>query len=121
MLSVSFRPTKSLGSIKADPGQIEQILMNLVVNARDAMPRGGNIVIETANVELDEHYVSEHPGSQTGQHVVLAISDTGCGIDENIKSKIFEPFFTTKSIGQGTGLGLFTVRNRNPEQRQHMR
>jgi len=108
-VSVSFRAANSIGSIQADPGQIEQILMNLVVNARDAMPHGGNIVIETANVELDEHYVSEHPGSQTGQHVVLAISDTGCGIDENIKSKIFEPFFTTKSIGQGTGLGLFTV------------
>jgi CheY-like chemotaxis protein len=108
-VSVSFQPTTPIGSIKADPGQIEQILMNLVVNARDAMPHGGKITIETAHAELDEHYVSQHPGSQTGRHVVLAISDTGCGINESIKSKIFEPFFTTKSIGQGTGLGLSTV------------
>jgi two-component system cell cycle sensor histidine kinase/response regulator CckA len=108
-VSVSFRPTIPIGSIKADPGQIEQILMNLVVNARDAMPSGGTIIIKTAHAELDEHYVSQHPGSQTGLHVVLAISDTGCGIDENIKPRIFEPFFTTKNIGQGTGLGLSTV------------
>jgi two-component system cell cycle sensor histidine kinase/response regulator CckA len=108
-ISVSFRPTTPLGSIKADPGQIEQILMNLVVNARDAMQRGGEIIVETGHAELDEHYVSEHPGSQAGLHVVLVISDTGCGIEESIKSKIFEPFFTTKGIGQGTGLGLSTV------------
>jgi two-component system cell cycle sensor histidine kinase/response regulator CckA len=108
-ISVSFRPTKPLGSIKADPGQIEQILMNLVVNARDAMPCGGEITVETAHAELDEHYVAEHPGSQPGQHVLLAISDNGCGIEEGIKSKIFEPFFTTKGVGQGTGLGLSTV------------
>jgi len=108
-ISVSFQPTKPLGSIKADPGQIEQILMNLVVNARDAMPRGGEILVETAHAELDEQYASEHTGSQPGRHVVLAVSDTGCGIDERIKSKIFEPFFTTKGIGQGTGLGLSTV------------
>jgi PAS domain S-box-containing protein len=108
-VSVSFRPTTPIGSIKADPGQIEQILMNLVVNSRDAMPRGGEISIETAHAELDEKYASEHAGSQTGRHVVLAVSDTGCGLDERIKSKIFEPFFTTKCIGQGTGLGLSTV------------
>jgi two-component system cell cycle sensor histidine kinase/response regulator CckA len=108
-ISVSFRLTTSLGSIKADPGQIEQILMNLVVNARDAMPHGGEIIVETAHAELDEQHVSEHAGSQAGQHVVLSISDTGCGIEESIKSKIFEPFFTTKGIGQGTGLGLSTV------------
>jgi two-component system, cell cycle sensor histidine kinase and response regulator CckA len=108
-ISVTLRPTTPLGSIKADPGQIEQILMNLVVNARDAMPHGGEIIVETAHADLDEQYVSEHPGSQTGRHVVLAIRDTGCGIDESIRSKIFEPFFTTKGIGQGTGLGLSTV------------
>jgi two-component system cell cycle sensor histidine kinase/response regulator CckA len=108
-ISVSFRPTTPLGSIKADPGQIEQILMNLVVNARDAMSLGGEIIIETAHAELDEHYVFEHAGSQAGLYVVLVISDTGCGIEDNIKSKIFEPFFTTKGIGQGTGLGLSTV------------
>ena len=108
-ISVSFRPTRPLGTIEADPGQIEQILMNLVVNARDAMPHGGEIIVATAHAELDEQYVSEHAGSQGGRHVVLAISDTGCGIEESIKSKIFEPFFTTKGIGQGTGLGLSTV------------
>ncbi len=108
-ISVTFRPTTSIGSVKADPGQIEQLLMNLVVNSRDAMPRGGEIIIETAHADLDEHYVAEHPGSQIGRHVILAVSDNGCGIEETIKSKIFEPFFTTKGIGQGTGLGLSTV------------
>jgi len=108
-ISVSFHPTTPLGSIKADACQIEQLLMNLVVNARDAMPRGGTIIIETAHAQLDEHYVSEHAGSHAGRQVVLAISDNGCGMDESIKSKIFEPFFTTKGIGQGTGLGLSTV------------
>jgi PAS domain S-box-containing protein len=108
-ISVSFHPSTPIGSIKADPSQIEQILMNLVVNARDAMPRGGEIIIETGHAELDEHYVSEHAGSQTGRQVFLAVSDNGCGIEEGIKSKIFEPFFTTKGIGQGTGLGLSTV------------
>ncbi len=108
-VAMSFRPAVPIGSINADPGQIEQILMNLVVNARDAMPGGGEIVIETGHAELDQYYVSQHPGSHSGQHVVLAVSDTGCGMDENIKSKIFEPFFTTKGVGQGTGLGLSTV------------
>ncbi len=108
-IAIEFRPTTSIGSIKADPGQIEQILINLIVNARDAMPTGGRIIIETAQSELDEHYVSQHPGSRVGQYVVLVVSDTGCGMDENIKSQIFEPFFTTKGVGQGTGLGLSTV------------
>jgi two-component system cell cycle sensor histidine kinase/response regulator CckA len=108
-IDLEFRPMSPIGSIKADPGQVEQILMNLVVNARDAMPTGGRIIIEATNGELDEHYVLLHPGSRVGQYVVLAISDTGCGMDENTKSKIFEPFFTTKPAGQGTGLGLATV------------
>jgi two-component system, cell cycle sensor histidine kinase and response regulator CckA len=108
-VSLSFRPTLPIGSIKADPGQIEQILMNLVVNARDAMPSGGQIIIETGHAELDEHYVFQNVGSHTGEHVVLAVCDTGCGMDDDIKSKIFEPFFTTKGLGQGTGLGLSTV------------
>jgi PAS domain S-box-containing protein len=108
-ISVSFRPTTPIGSIQADPGQIEQILMNLVVNARDAMPDGGEIIIKTGHAEVDEGYVSGHTGFHTGPHVVLTVSDTGCGIEEGIKSKIFEPFFTTKGIGLGTGLGLSTV------------
>jgi two-component system, cell cycle sensor histidine kinase and response regulator CckA len=106
---VSFRPAVPIDSIKADPGQIEQILMNLAVNARDAMPNGGEILIETGNAELDEDYVSLHSGSRAGQHVVLTVSDTGCGMDENVKSKLFEPFFTTKGVGKGSGLGLSTV------------
>jgi two-component system cell cycle sensor histidine kinase/response regulator CckA len=108
-VAVEFRPTASLGSIKADPGQIEQVLMNLVVNARDAMPTGGRIVIQTGHAELDEDYVSLHRGSHAGQYTVLAVSDTGCGMDETIQLQIFEPFFTTKSVGHGTGLGLSTV------------
>jgi two-component system cell cycle sensor histidine kinase/response regulator CckA len=108
-IDISFRPTTPIGSVRADPGQIEQVLMNLLVNARDAMQSGGKIVIETGHAELDEHYVSQHPGSCSGQQVVLAVSDTGCGIEESIKAKIFEPFFTTKGVGQGTGLGLSTV------------
>lgn len=108
-VALSFRPAIPIGSINADPGQIEQVLMNLVLNARDAMPGGGEIIIETGHAELDGLYVSQHPGSHAGQHVVLAVSDTGCGMVESIKSKIFEPFFTTKGVGQGTGLGLSTV------------
>ncbi len=108
-VAMSFRPAVPIGNIKADQGQIEQILMNLVVNSRDAMPTGGEIIIETGHAELDEHYVIQHPGSHAGQHVFLAVSDTGCGMDEKIKSQIFEPFFTTKEVGKGTGLGLSTV------------
>jgi CheY-like chemotaxis protein len=108
-IAISFRPIVPSGSINADPGPIEQVLMNLVVNARDAMPGGGEIVIETGRAELDEHYVAQHPASHVGQHVVLVVSDTSCGMEEEIKSQIFEPFFTTKGIGQGSGLGLSTV------------
>jgi two-component system cell cycle sensor histidine kinase/response regulator CckA len=108
-IEIEFRPTTPLGTIKADPGQIEQVLMNLVVNARDAMPTGGKIILETGEAELDEDYVSRHPGSHAGQQIVLVVSDTGCGMDEIIKSQIFEPFYTTKAVGQGTGLGLSTV------------
>lgn len=98
-----------LHRVKADPGQIEQVIMNLVVNARDAMPSGGVLHISTTNAELDEDFVSHHPGSLPGSYAVLAVSDNGCGMDEQTKSRIFEPFFTTKELGKGTGLGLATA------------
>ena len=108
-IEVEFRPGSAIGSVKADPGQIEQILMNLVVNARDAMPTGGRIIIETGISELDESFTSLHAGARVGKYVVLRVSDTGCGMDEPTRSQIFEPFFTTKALGKGTGLGLSTV------------
>jgi PAS domain S-box-containing protein len=98
-----------LGMVQADPSQVEQVVMNLVINSRDAMPNGGTILIETSNVQLSEDYAAQHLDVKPGYYVQIAVTDSGCGMSEDILSKVFEPFFTTKEKGKGTGLGLPTV------------
>jgi CheY-like chemotaxis protein len=103
------RLTSARATIRADAGQIEQVIVNLAVNARDAMPRGGILTIGLDELELDDAFAREHPGSRPGPHVRLSVADTGVGMDAEVLSHLFEPFFTTKEVGKGTGLGLATV------------
>ncbi len=108
-INVSLSLDSELGNVKADQSQIEQVIMNLAVNARDAMPSGGDLHIQTANIEMDNAFTRDHPGSKAGSYVMLAIADSGTGMSPETIAHIFEPFFTTKGVGEGTGLGLATV------------
>jgi PAS domain S-box-containing protein len=108
-VELGTRLDPAVGRVKADPGQLEQVLMNLAVNARDAMPQGGKLTLETVNVDMDERYAADHYPARPGPYVMIAVSDTGTGMSEETQAHMFEPFFTTKEKGKGTGLGLATV------------
>lgn len=108
-IELVLRCDRNLPPVRVDPSQMDQVIMNLAINARDAMPHGGKLTIETQAVVLDGNYASAHFGTNSGQHVMLAVSDTGAGMDRETQARLFEPFFTTKEVGKGTGLGLSTV------------
>jgi two-component system, cell cycle sensor histidine kinase and response regulator CckA len=108
-IEYTFTPEPKLATVKADPGQIEQVLMNLAVNSRDAMPEGGKLFVRTANISLSAAEAAKRPAMGPGEYVLVSVSDTGEGMNEETKARIFEPFFTTKEVGKGTGLGLATV------------
>jgi CheY-like chemotaxis protein len=109
MIEIELHLADDLGTVNADPAQVEQVLMNLAVNSRDAMPEGGRLVIETGNVTLDETFCKNHLGAKPGGYVALTVSDTGHGMDKETIKHIFDPFYTTKGVGKGTGLGLAMV------------
>jgi hypothetical protein len=117
---VSVVVAPDLWTVRVDPAQMEQVLVILAVNARDAMPNGGKLLFDLTNVDFDESFVAGHAGVRPGSYVLLAVTDTGDGMTAEVQKKIFEPFFTTKEVGKGTGLGLSTVHAIEPERRLHL-